>query len=182
MKFVCSIINNFVNPVTTVEEEDQPLIPPYFFEQPAPFVLIEVPYCPENERHSKYFLRKLKSFIPLECTLVIKWITRKTRTLFSLKSKNLYPSCKIYLGTCSCGNSYIGETKRNTIIRWSEHNDPKGKSKPSKHLAQHPSHAFTWQVLLTAPQNIRQRKNLPWRHLWLPYTSQNPTIKFTPIN
>ena len=48
----------------------------------------------------------------------------------------------------------------NTIVRWSEHNDHRGKSEPAKHLAQHPSHAFTWQVLLTAPQNVRQRKNL----------------------
>ena len=159
LKFVCSVINNFCNPVPDVEE-DLPLIPPYFFEQPAPFILIEVPYCPENERHSKYFLRKLKSFIPIDCTLVIKWITRKIRTLFSLKSKNPYPSCKIYLGTCSCGNSYIGETKRNTAVRWSEHNDPRGKSEPAKHLAQNPNHAFTWQVLLTAPQNARLRKNL----------------------
>ena len=114
----------------------------------------------ENEKHSKHFLRKLKSFLSIDCTLVIKWITRKVRTLFSLKSKNPYPSCKIYQGTCSCGSSYIGETKRNTATRWSEHSDPRGKSEPSKHLAQNPNHTFTWEVLLTASKNTRMRKNL----------------------
>ena len=160
VRFVSSIIDTFCNPKPDVDEEELPLIPSYFFEKDPPFILIEVPYCPENERHSKHFLRKLKSFLSIECTLVIKWITRKVRTLFSLKSKNPYPSCKIYLGTCSCGSSYIGETKRNTLVRWSEHNNPRGKSEPAKHLAKNPAHTFTWQILLTAPQNARMRKNL----------------------
>ena len=95
-----------------------------------------------------------------ECTVVIKWTTRKIKTLFSLKSKNPYPSYKIYEGTCSCGSSYIGETKRNTEVRWNEHNDHRGKSEPAKHLYNNPSHKFSWRVILSASKNARVRRNL----------------------
>ena len=94
-------------------------------------------------------------------TVVIKWITRKIRTLFSLKSRNPHPACKIYQGVCNdCSQSYIGETKRNVEVRWEEHEDPKGKSEPAKHLQQNPSHSFSWSVIMTASQNTRVRKNL----------------------
>ena len=156
-RFVSSVIDNFNNPPA---QDDIPLIPPYFFEEPAPFILIEVPYCPENERLSKHFIQKFKSFMTIECTIVIKWKTRKIRSLFSLKSKNPHPSCKLYEGQCSCGASYIGETKRNVQVRWKEHNDPRGKSEPAKHLYQNPNHSFTWRVIMSAPQNPRVRKNL----------------------
>ena len=47
------------------------------------------------------------------------------RTLFKIKDKNLYPACKIYYGECEhCGDNNIGETVRNTVNRWSEHNNP----------------------------------------------------------
>ena len=125
-KFVESVIRNFVNPKPDEDNENLPLIPPYFFDTPPPFILVELPFSPENERLSKHFIRKVKSFIDLECHIVVKWITKKIRTLFSRKSKNPHPTCKIYEGTCSCGSSYIGETKRNVETRWSEHDDPKG--------------------------------------------------------
>ena len=112
-KFVDSVIGNYLNPQQD-KDDDLPLIPLFFFEKPPPFILIELPYCTQNERLSKYFIRKIKTFLEVDCTIVIKWITRKTRTLFSLKSKNPHPSCKIYQGVCNeCGLSYIGETKRN---------------------------------------------------------------------
>ena len=158
-RFVNSVIRNFKSPNSN-DEEDLLLIPTYFFEPPLPFILIEVPYCPENERQSKHFIKKLKSFLDRDCSIVIKWTTRKIKTLFSLKSRNPYPSCKIYEGTCSCGSLYIGETKRNTAVRWSEHNDPRGKSEPAKHLFNNPSHKFSWRVILSASQNSRIRKNL----------------------
>ena len=153
-----SVIDNFNNPAVT--PEDTFLIPPYFFEEPAPFILIEIPYCPENERLAKHFIPKFKSFLDVECKVVVKWITRKIRTLFSLKSKNPHPSCKLYEGSCSCGDNYIGETKRNVEVRWQEHNDPRGSSEPAKHLKENPTHTFTWKVFMNAPQNTRVRKNL----------------------
>ena len=158
-RFVNSVVDNFNNP-QPFEDEDLPLIPDYFYEPPIPFILVDLPYSPENERHSKHFLKKLKSFLNTPCTIVVKWSTKKIRTLFSLKSRNPYPSCKIYEGTCSCGSLYVGETKRNVAVRWAEHNDPRGSSEPSKHLYNFPSHHFSWRVLLNASQNGRIRKNL----------------------
>ena len=49
---------------------------------------------------------------------------KKNSSLFSLKDKNLYPSYRIYYGKCKhCGEDYIGETKRNCITRWREHDN-----------------------------------------------------------
>ena len=157
-RFVSSVISKFNNPVSI--DEDDMLIPPYFFDDPIPFILVEIPFCPENERLSKHFIRKFKSFFDTDCTVVVKWSTRKIRTLFRLKSKNPHPSCKVYEGTCSCGDIYIGETKRNVEVRWSEHDDLKGKSEPAKHLSKNPDHKFSWRVLMSAPQNQRVRRNL----------------------
>ena len=131
--FVSSVIDKFNIPIP-IEEDDDVLIPPYFFDDPIPFILVEIPFCPEKERLSKHFIRKLKSFLETDCTVVVKWSTRKIRTLFRLKSKNPHPSCVIYEGSCSCSDTYIGETKRNVEVRWLEHEHLKGKSEPAKHL------------------------------------------------
>ena len=159
-RFVDSVIRNFINPKPADVDEDLPLIPPFFFESSPPFFLVELPFCTENERLSKHFIRKIKSFLNLECTVVIKWTTKKIKSLFSLKSRNPHPACKIYEGVCSCGSTYIGETKRNVELRWSEHNNPKGKSEPAYHLSKNPTHSFSWNVIMNAPQNARIRKNL----------------------
>ena len=158
-KFVDSVIRRFVNPAVQ-EDEDLPLIPEYFYEDPKPFVLVELPYCQENERLSKYFVQKFKDFLNTNCIVVIKWVTKKVRNLFNLKSRNPHPACKVYAGKCSCGVEYIGETKRNVEVRWGEHNNPQGKSEPSKHLYNFPTHSYTWSVLMSAPKNVRTRRNL----------------------
>ena len=44
------------------------------------------------------------------------------RTLFQLKDKFLRPSCKIYKGISSCGESYYCETTRNLETRLRAHN------------------------------------------------------------
>ena len=54
--------------------------------------------------------------------------------MFPLKGKSIHPFCVIYEGTCSCGETYIGETIRNAPIRWKEHNDPTQKSEPAKYF------------------------------------------------
>ena len=69
-------------------------------------------------------------------------------------------SCVIYEGKCSCGRRYIGETTRNSDIRWSEHVSTTGKSEPAKHLADNKSNMFTWKVLASAPLNFHKRKIL----------------------
>ena len=75
--------------------------------------------------------------------LIVLWSTRNIKSLFPLKDKVARRSCVIYKGKCSCGLSYIGETKRNSKIRWKEHEHPAGKSEPAKHLIENAYHQFT---------------------------------------
>ena len=55
---------------------------------------------------------------------------------------------------------YIGETIRNSDIRWTEHESTTGKSEPAKHRADSKSHMFPLKVLASAPLNFRKRKIL----------------------
>ena len=78
---------------------------------------------PKNDEFSKRFMKKFDVFNDNEYEIRIRWITEKVKQLFKLKSRNPHPSCMIYKGTCSCQESYIGETVRNVQIRWQEHED-----------------------------------------------------------
>ena len=131
--FVNSVIRDFESKQKTPPEDDY-IIPPFFFEEPKQRIMFEIPYCPENEKSSKRFLEKFNTFTHHRYVSTIKWITRKTRSLFPLKDRNPYPACQIYHGTCVCGKSYIGETIRNVQTRWKEHKDPKKDSEKAKLL------------------------------------------------
>ena len=48
-RFVDSVIKNFPNPKQD-EDDNLPLIPTFLFEEPSPFILIELPYFSENEK------------------------------------------------------------------------------------------------------------------------------------
>ena len=91
-------------------------------------------------------LKKLKVFTKEKYDFRIAWKTKKIKQLFTLKEKNPDPSCKIYEGVyegvCSCKENYISETKRNVIIRWYEHENPKKDSEPAKYPFQHPNYVF----------------------------------------
>ena len=96
------------------------------FEEIKRFLLIEIPFCQQNEIASKTFLKEIHAYTSHGYDIAIKWITKKVSSLFPLKSKNLHPSCKVYKGECKqCGVVYVGETKRNVEILWNEHNNPK---------------------------------------------------------
>ena len=69
-------------------------------------------------------------------------------------------SCAIYQGTCSCGNNYISEPIRKAVTRIDEHEQPNGKSEPSKHLKNNPGHKFDWVILSRAPSYRLKRKIL----------------------
>ena len=161
-RFIECVIRNFREKARQKEADvvDEYIIPPNFFDIPKPFILLEIPFCYKNERISHHFLKKFHDFTGEKYQILIKWVTRKVKSLFRLKSQNPHPSCKIYEGVCSCGETYIGETKRNVAIRWHEHNTLSKKSEPAKHLKDNIDHEFTWRVLFSAPYNKRQRKNL----------------------
>ena len=50
-RFVNSVVKKFIEPDHALYSDDLPLIPSFFFESPI-FVLIDVPFCPKNERLS----------------------------------------------------------------------------------------------------------------------------------
>ena len=72
-----------------------------------------------------------------------------------IKRKNDYKSCVIYKGDCSFVSGYIGETKRNSEIRWNEHNNPTKSPEPSKHLRSKIDHYFTWAFISNASKMLR---------------------------
>ena len=143
------------------KDKDELLIPENFFQETVKkCVRIDLPYCQRNEEVSKKFVEKFKDFTDDNFDVFIVWKTKKVRNLFRLKCNNPHPVCKVYMGKCSCGQTYIGETVRNVEVRWKEHNSGTGNSEPSKHLQENDQHDFTWKVLMTAPLNTRERKNL----------------------
>ena len=126
---------NIVDQNNATDDNDEPLIPPYFFEVNKRFILLKLPFCQNNEIKPKHFLKKFQHFTKNNFDIAISWETRKIQTLFHLKDKKLYPACKIYYGVCKCGDDYIGKTKRNTITSWSEHDNATKDSEPSRHLS-----------------------------------------------
>ena len=106
-----------------------------------------MPFCRKNENLMRTFLKKLYSYIGETYNVFIIWNTSKIRSLFPIKDKNLHQHCIIYHGKCSCGKEYVGETERCNHVRFSEHENIKKVSEPSKHLKEHPNHSFIWKIL-----------------------------------
>ena len=73
MRFVNSAINDFEN------EEHDPMIPIYLFNdfESKPIVLIDISF--ENERASKQLLKKLRVFFKEKYDFRIVWKTKKGR-------------------------------------------------------------------------------------------------------
>ena len=67
----------------------------------------------------------------------------------------------IYHVICSRGADYIGETIRNSEIRWNEHITVKDQNSDCvKHLNNHFDHEFRWFVLSHASKNCLKSKIL----------------------
>ena len=156
LNFVNSVIKSFR---TKINEET--IIPEFLFKEPKTVCYLEVPFCFQNEKVMHTFLKKFHSLTESKFELRIKWQTKKIKTLFRLKDPNPYPACVIYEGTCNtCGVQYIGETERNAVTRWAEHDNPKKSSEPARHLKRNPSHKFEWKILCRASKIDKDRKNL----------------------
>ena len=113
-------------------------------------IFIKPPFCGKNEKLSKTFIEKLNKFTNFNFIFIILWQTRRIKSLFNNKDKNIHRSKVIYKGDCSCGVDYIGETVRNLAVRTAEHSNPAHTYEPAKHLREYPSHSFTWRVLSSA--------------------------------
>ena len=91
-----SFINSVIKNVQEKSEEiDVYIIPPAFFDVPK-VVLVDIPYCPKNEEFSKRFIKKFDVFTDNKYDIRFKWIPKKVKQLFKLKSRNLHQSCVIY--------------------------------------------------------------------------------------
>ena len=103
-------------------------------------------------------MKKFHPFTKTNFDIAISWETRKIQTLFHLKDKSLHPACKI--GVSKCGEDYIGKTKRNTITRWSEHENATKDFELARHLSKHINHVFIWKIICHASKKTDIHKNL----------------------
>ena len=64
------------------------------------------------------------------------------------------------MGVCSYKENDIGETKRNVINRWNEHEHPNKDSETVKHLFQHPDKCFSRKSSGVSTYEQSQKKKL----------------------
>ena len=112
-KFIDTVVKGFECNERNKDQQDDFLIPPYLFEEPNSRIVVEILFCELNEKRISTFRKKFNYFTKDRYHLNILWKTKKIRSFFPLKDKNLHPSFKIYYGLCSYGEDYVGETKRN---------------------------------------------------------------------
>ena len=110
----------------------------------------------------------------------IKWLAKKVKTLFKVKSQ--HQACKIYKGYCSSGESCIGETIRNVQKRQDELDNPINKSNPSKHIKDNLDHVFNWSVLTNAPKNMFERKVPEANYIVLEKPALNEQLELGGLN
>ena len=101
-RFMNSVIRLFQDRSnqSNIDDFDDYIITPKFFEIPKSFLLIELLFCETNEIRSKHFLKTFHRFTKDRFEVAIKWKIRQVKTLFPLKDKSIHPSCVIYKGTC----------------------------------------------------------------------------------
>ena len=98
--------------------------------------------------------------------------TRKVRSLCVLKDP------VIHKVTCSCSEFYVGDTKRNSEVRWKENCSTKKTSEVGDHLLLSPGHTVNWEISTNRPgvgggmgeENCGQILNVIFRNLhpyWL---------------
>ena len=92
-------------------------------------VKVSLAFSLKNEKYSAYLINRLVGKVKVKTKII--WNTRRIQSLFQLKDKLQYLNC--VKGICSFGETYVGETKRNSKIGWDEHNDEKKKKKKKQY-------------------------------------------------
>lgn len=64
------------------------------FEAKQPFLLLEMPYCEQNKMALKRFMKEFHQFKYEKNDTAAKWLTKKVKSLFPLKDRNLNPLAK----------------------------------------------------------------------------------------
>ena len=116
---------------------------------------------------------KLEEYTNYKINFRYSWKTRKLRSLFQLKDPIVHKANVIYKGTCKCRAFYIGETKRNSEVRWNEHCSLKKSSEVGDHLLVNPDHNTTWQIRAKASAQTFKRKILEAFYI----SKLKPTLK-----
>ena len=148
LRFINSVIKQSNDKLSEKsDKEDDYILLSHFFEIEKQVILTEVSYC-ENETILNIFLIKFHKLNNNLYEIKTKWITKKMRNLFHLKSNDPLTTCAKYEGEGTCKENYIGEMKRNVQIRWKEQSGINKVSEPSRHLKSNPMHAITWKVLM----------------------------------
>ena len=153
INFIKSQISIFSRP------KDDYMIPKNMFDEKI-YLHLKVPYCPRNETMIFKVINNIEEFTSFRVKVNFSWITNQTRSLFPLKDKISHHHSVIYKDTYSCSKTFIGETLKNAVVRWKEHEYHQGKSEPAKHLLENPAHSFCWEILDKASLDIRKRKIL----------------------
>ena len=108
----------------------------------------------------KRIICKLDEYTNYKIKFRYSWKTRKLQSLFPLKDPIVQRVNVIYKGTCTCKEFYIGETKRNSEVRWNEPCSLKKSSEVEDHLLANPDHNITWEIIAKAPAQPFKRKIL----------------------
>ena len=77
-RFINRVIRQFQDRSNqrNIDDFNDYIIPPNFFDIPKSFILIELPFCENNEIKSKHFLKKFHRFNKDRFEVAIKWKTR----------------------------------------------------------------------------------------------------------
>ena len=89
-QFMERVIRDFITPS---DKDESFIIPPNMFTIKKLFLLLEIPYCEQNNDY-KRFIKKFHQFTGEKYDMAPKWLTKKVKSLFPLKDRNLHPSCR----------------------------------------------------------------------------------------
>ena len=140
-RFINSVIDGFN------QEKEDLLILTSLFEKKKE-VSFQIPFCKRNESKISRIIDKLEAFTNYKVKFRYFWKTRNVRSLFVLRDPVIHKANVIYKGTCSCSKFCVGETKRNTEVRWGEHCFTKKMSEVGDHLLLNPGHTVNWKILI----------------------------------
>ena len=82
------------------------------------FIFLFLNFVSLNGNTVKRFLDKLKHFFHHSCDIAVKWSTKKIRSLFNLKDKNLHPACKIWYLFLFSKLHWWNKTKCQDAFEW----------------------------------------------------------------
>ena len=104
--FLTSTLRSFQN--KSLDDDDK-LIPDYLFEERRKNH-IQIAHCANDDKICKKFIAKLNKFTNNNYLFSILWQTRKIKSLFSIKDKDIHRSNIVYEGKWPCETNYIGES------------------------------------------------------------------------